>query len=47
MYTLDVEEAVELEGRQAANQLEQEQVKKKTWRKTGMKQLSNDYRDAL
>ena len=43
----DVDEAVELEGRPQANRLEKEQSKKRTWRRTGMKNLSADYRDAL
>ena len=43
----DVLEATELEGRQAANHLEKEQNKKRKWRRTGMKNISSDFRDAL
>jgi len=43
----DVEEATELEGRQAANHLEKEQSKKRKWRRTGMKNLSSDFRDVF
>ena len=43
----DVEEATELEGRQAANHLEKEQSKKRKWRRTGMKNLSTDFRDVF
>jgi len=43
----DLEEATELEGRQAANHLEREQSKKRKWRRTGMKNLSSDFRDAV
>jgi hypothetical protein len=43
----DIDEAVDPKGRQAANKLEHEQKQKRTWRRTGIKQLSSDYRDAL
>ena len=43
----DVGEATELEGRQAANHLEKEQSKKRKWRRTGIKNLSSDFRDVF
>ena len=43
----DVDEAVELEGRPQANLLEKEQTKKRTWRRTGLKSLSADFRDVF
>lgn len=43
----DLDEITELEGRQDHRHLEREQSKKRKWRRTGMKNLSTDYRDAL
>ena len=45
--TEDVEEAVELEGRPQANNLEREQSKSRKWRRTGHLKLSEDFRDSL
>merc|ERR1739848_329149 len=43
----DLEEATDLEGRQAANHLEKEQNKKRKWRRGGIKKLSTDFRDVF
>ena len=43
----DLDEATELEGRQDANYLEREKTKKRTWRRTGMKNLSTDFREVF
>ena len=43
----DIDEVAELEGRQSANHLENEQNKKKKWRRTGMKNISLDYRESF
>jgi len=43
----DMEEATDLEGRQAANHLEKEQNKKRKWRRGGIKNLSTDFRDVF
>jgi hypothetical protein len=40
-----VEEACDLEGRPPANHFEQEKEKSKKWRRTGMTNLSKDFRD--
>ena len=45
--TEDIDEAVELEGRPHAHHFQRESSKKRKWRRTGMKALSQDFRDLL
>ena len=45
--TEDIDEAVELEGRPHAHHFQRESSKKRKWRRTGMKALSQDFRDVF